>query len=136
MAKVEQKNINLGQGTGRRKTSVARVYLREGNGKITVNGKDVEVYFGNPMDVIIVKQPLEVTNTAANYDVLINVCGGGVSGQAGACRHGIARALVAADESNRPALHANGFMTRDPRMVERKKFGQKGARRKFQFSKR
>lgn len=136
MAKVEQKNINLGQGTGRRKTSVARVYLREGNGKITINGKDVETYFGNPMDVIIVKQPLEVTSNTTNFDIVINVCGGGVSGQAGACRHGIARALVAADEANRPALHANGFMTRDPRMVERKKFGQRGARRKFQFSKR
>ena len=136
MAKVEEKNINLGQGTGRRKTSVARVYLREGNGKITVNGKDVEKYFVNPMDVILIRQPLDATGTTANFDILINVCGGGVSGQAGACRHGISRALVSNDEANRPALHAKGYLTRDSRMVERKKFGQNGARKKFQFSKR
>ncbi len=134
--KEESKNINLGQGTGRRKTAVARVYLREGSGKITVNGRDVEEYFSDPLCIYQVKQPLVVTDSLTKFDVVINVVGGGQSGQAGACRHGIARALVAENEANRPALHENGFMTRDPRMVERKKYGQRGARRKFQFSKR
>jgi len=127
---------NLALGTGRRKTAVARVFLREGNGKISVNGKDVDDYFGNPTFVYVVKQPLSVTAAEGKYDLLINVKGGGPSGQAGACRHGIARALVAYDETNRISLRANGFLTRDPRMVERKKYGQRGARRKFQFSKR
>ncbi|MBO4389144.1 MAG: 30S ribosomal protein S9 [Spirochaetales bacterium] len=133
---AEEKNINLGQGTGRRKTSVARVYLREGNGKITVNGREVSEYFGNDSLVVMVRQPLEATQAAGKYDILINVTGGGVSGQAGACRHGIARALVAADEDYLTLLRPTGFLTRDPRMVERKKYGQRGARRKFQFSKR
>ena len=136
MAKTEAKNINLGQGTGRRKTAVARVYLREGNGKITVNGRDVNEYFSDPLCIYQVKQPLQVTDTEGKFDVVITVCGGGPSGQAGACRHGIARALVAENEANKPVLHENGFLTRDPRMVERKKYGQRGARRKFQFSKR
>ena len=137
MAKKEEtKNINLGQGTGRRKTAVARVYLREGSGKITINGRDVEEYFSDPLCIYQVKQPLEVTDNLTKFDIVINVQGGGQSGQAGACRHGIARALVDENEMNKPALHANGFMTRDPRMVERKKYGQRGARRKFQFSKR
>ena len=136
MAKTEVKNINLGQGTGRRKTAVARVYLREGSGKITVNGRDLEEYFKDPLCVYQVKQPLDVTDNLTKFDIVITVCGGGPSGQAGACRHGIARALVAENEANRPALHENGFLTRDPRMVERKKYGQKGARRRFQFSKR
>ena len=127
---------NLALGTGRRKTSVARVYLREGNGKVTVNGKEAETYFANPSLVYIVKQPLEVTDTAAKFDLLINVKGGGVSGQAGACRHAIARALSSYDDTNIRPLRANGFLTRDSRMVERKKYGQPGARRKFQFSKR
>ena len=127
---------NLALGTGRRKTAVARVFLREGSGKISVNGKNVDDYFGNPSFVYVVKQPLDVTATEAKYDILINVKGGGPSGQAGACRHGIARALVAYDDTNRKSLKANGFLTRDPRMVERKKYGQRGARRKFQFSKR
>lgn len=127
---------NLGLGTGRRKTAVARVYLREGNGQIIVNGKDINEYFSNPLCVFMVRQPLDVTDSLTKYNLVINVSGGGPSGQAGACRHGVARALVAEDEANRPVLHANGFMTRDSRMVERKKFGQKGARRKFQFSKR
>ncbi len=127
---------NLALGTGRRKTAVARVFLREGNGKIVVNGKDVDEYFGNPSFVYVVKQPLSVTAAETKYDILINVKGGGPSGQAGACRHGIARALVSYDETNRQSLKANGFLTRDPRMVERKKYGQRGARRKFQFSKR
>jgi small subunit ribosomal protein S9 len=127
---------NLALGTGRRKTSVARVYLREGSGKITINGKDVETYFSNPSMVYIVKQPLDVTDTLTKFDLLINVKGGGITGQAGACRHGLSRALVAYDETNIRPLRANGFLTRDPRMVERKKYGQPGARRKFQFSKR
>lgn len=127
---------NLSLGTGRRKTAVARVFLREGNGVITVNGKSVDDYFNNPSFVYVVKQPLSVTGAEIKYDVLINVKGGGPSGQAGACRHGIARALVLYDDTNRKSLKANGFLTRDPRMVERKKYGQRGARRKFQFSKR
>ena len=127
---------NLALGTGRRKTAIARVFLRDGNGKISVNGKTVEDYFANPSFVFVVKQPLGVTATEGKYDLLINVKGGGPSGQAGACRHGIARALVEYDDANKAALRANGFLTRDSRMVERKKFGQRGARRKFQFSKR
>jgi small subunit ribosomal protein S9 len=134
--KSEKQNVNLGLGTGRRKTAVARVYLRDGEGKITINGRNVDEYFGNPLYVYMVKQPLDVTDNMNKFDLVINVNGGGPTGQAGACRHGIARALVAHDEANRPVLHANGFMTRDSRMVERKKFGQPGARRKFQFSKR
>ncbi|MCQ2398319.1 MAG: 30S ribosomal protein S9 [Sphaerochaetaceae bacterium] len=133
---LENKNVNLAMGTGRRKTAVARVYLREGSGKITVNGRELEEYFKDPLCVFQVKQPLDVTDNLTKFDILINVQGGGQSGQAGACRHGIARALVSYDETNKPALHSNGFMTRDPRMVERKKYGQRGARRRFQFSKR
>ena len=134
--KTEEKVIDLGQGTGRRKTAIARVYLRNGEGKITVNGKDVEEYFADALCTFMVKQPLDVTDTLKKFDVVINVVGGGKTGQAGACRHGIARALVNNDESYRAVLHENGFMTRDPRMVERKKYGQRGARRRFQFSKR
>lgn len=138
MAKKEKKEIvNLGHGVGRRKSAVARVYLREGNGKITVNGKSVEEYFVDAISVFTVKQPLVLTETADKFDVIINVTGGGITGQAGACRHGIARALCEEDnDAYRSALHAAGFMTRDPRMVERKKYGQRGARRRFQFSKR
>jgi small subunit ribosomal protein S9 len=131
---VDKKNLAL--GTGRRKTSVARVYLRSGNGKIVVNNREVDDYFANPNLVYVVKQPLEVTDNMAKFDILINVIGGGLSGQAGACRHGISRALRSYDESNASSLKANGFLTRDPRMVERKKYGQRKARRKFQFSKR
>lgn len=134
--KKDEKNINLGQGTGRRKTAVARVYLREGDGKITINGRPVEEYFDDPTNIFMLKQPLDVTDNTNKFDLVINVYGGGNTGQAGACRHGIARALVAYNEANKPALQANGFMTRDSRMVERKKFGQPGARKKFQFSKR
>lgn len=134
--KEEKKNINLAQGTGRRKTATARVYLREGNGKITVNDRELEEYFADSLCVFQVRQPLDVTDSLKKFDILINVSGGGLTGQAGACRHGIARALVAYDESLKSVLHANGFMTRDPRMVERKKYGQRGARRRFQFSKR
>jgi small subunit ribosomal protein S9 len=133
---TEKQNINLGLGTGRRKTAVARVYLREGDGKIVINGRNVDEYFGNPLYVFMVKQPLAATDTLTKFDLLINVSGGGPTGQAGACRHGIARALVKQDENNLTILRGTGFLTRDSRMVERKKFGQPGARRKFQFSKR
>ena len=137
MAKKEVKKVvDLGHGVGRRKTAIARVHLREGEGKIIVNGRDVDAYFGSPMLTFIVKQPLQVTDTVTKFDMLINVVGGGPSGQAGAIRHGISRALVANDEAYRPVLHTSGFMTRDSRMIERKKYGQPGARRKFQFSKR
>jgi len=127
---------NLGIGTGRRKTSVARVYLRSGNGKIVVNGKDVAEYFSLGEHVLMVRQPLMVTASENKYDILINVYGGGCNGQAGACRHGLARALCQADEANTVSLRNNGYLTRDPRMVERKKYGRPGARRRFQFSKR
>ena len=127
---------NLALGTGRRKTAVARVFLRAGSGNITVNGKKADEYFANPSLLFVVKQPLEVTDTLTQYDLLISTHGGGPTGQAGACRHGISRALVGVDEANRKALRANGFLTRDPRMVERKKYGRRGARRRFQFSKR
>ncbi len=130
------KNINLGHGVGRRKTSVARVYLRDGNGNVTINGKDIAVYFVDAINAAKVVQPFEVTETQGKYDLVITVAGGGICSQAEACRHGLARALVNYDENYRHALHEAGFMTRDPRMVERKKYGQKGARRRFQFSKR
>ncbi len=129
-------NVNLALGTGRRKTAVARVYLRQGEGKILVNGKDVDQYFGNPGFVYVVRQPMDVTDSLKKFDIHINVKGGGPSGQAGACRHGIARALAHFDSTNIKTLRANGFLTRDSRMVERKKYGQPGARKKFQFSKR
>ena len=127
---------NLALGTGRRKTAIARVFLRSGNGEITVNGKKAEEYFANPSLLYVVRQPLDVTDSIGKYDILITTRGGGPTGQAGACRHGIARALVNVDEMNRKALRVNGFLTRDPRMVERKKYGRRGARRRFQFSKR
>lgn len=139
MAKKEsaKKVVDLGHGVGRRKTAIARVYLREGNGKITVNEKNIDEYFADDISIFTVKQPLVLTETTDKYDVVIRVIGGGPQGQAGACRHGIARALCEADnDAYRPALHSAGFMTRDPRMVERKKYGRKGARRRFQFSKR
>lgn len=127
---------NIAIGTGRRKTSVARVFVREGSGKIVVNGKDIAAYFPTEQSVKVVHQPLLVTNYENKYDILINVQGGGVKGQAGACLHGIARALLQIDPEVRASLKANGFLTRDSRMVERKKYGQRGARRRFQFSKR
>lgn len=129
-------NVNLAIGVGRRKTSVARVYLRNGSGKVRINGKDVTEYFPVKEHVAMFMQPLNVIDAAGKYDLVITVRGGGVSGQAGACRHGLARALVLHDQSNHAAIKANGFLTRDSRMVERKKYGQRGARRKFQFSKR
>ena len=123
-------------GTGRRKGSIARVYLVPGNGKITINKKDMDQYFGLETLKIIVRQPLEATNTLDKYDVLVNVRGGGFTGQAGAIRHGIARALLNVDADFRPTLKKAGFLTRDPRMKERKKYGLKKARRAPQFSKR
>ena len=127
---------NLSVATGKRKTSIARVFLRDGAGAITVNGKTVEEYFAGLTTAGSVRSPLDVTNTLGKFDVLITVKGGGVSSQIEACRHGIARALNSYDAANHVALRANGFLTRDPRMVERKKYGQAGARRRFQFSKR
>lgn len=123
-------------GTGRRKKSVARVRLLPGNGNITVNKRDLEEYFGLETLKMIVRAPLALTDTTAKFDVLVNVYGGGTTGQAGAIRHGIARALIIADPGLRPALKAAGFLTRDPRMKERKKYGLKAARRAPQFSKR
>ena len=127
---------NLGIGTGRRKCAVARVFLREGEGKVIVNGNELDKYFKLSELVTIVRQPLLVTAAENKYDILITVAGGGPNGQAGACRHGIARALAQVDPTLHAALRSNGFLTRDPRMVERKKYGQRGARRRFQFSKR
>ncbi|MFP4383718.1 MAG: 30S ribosomal protein S9 [Spirochaetia bacterium] len=127
---------NLSYGTGRRKTAVARVFLRSGNGSITVNGKTADDYFDGGEYTYIIKQPLDVTDSLEKYDILISVTGGGKKGQAGAIRHGISRALAGYDENNMAPLKSNGFLTRDSRMVERKKYGQRGARRKFQFSKR
>ena len=123
-------------GTGRRKSSIARVYLVPGTGKVTINKKDMDQYFGLDTLKLIVKQPLELTGTADKFDVLVNVHGGGFTGQAGAIRHGISRALLQADGDYRPALKKAGFLTRDPRMKERKKYGLKAARRAPQFSKR
>lgn len=127
---------NIAIGTGRRKTATARVFLREGSGKITVNGKDIKDYFATAEQVNVVNQPLLVTSSANKFDILINVTGGGLNGQAAACLHGISRALLQVAQDARASLKANGYLTRDSRMVERKKYGQKGARRRFQFSKR
>jgi len=121
---------------GRRKTAVARIYLSDGTGKVTINGKDYKEFFPTGTLQYKINQPFELTNTAGSFDVMVNVFGGGITGQAEAIRLGISRALVAFNEENKPLLKAEGLMTRDPRMVERKKFGQKKARKKFQFSKR
>ena len=123
-------------GTGRRKKSVARVRIVPGTGVITINGRDVDDYFGLETLKLIVNQPFGVTETAGKFDIIATVAGGGISGQAGAIRHGLARALVQSDEALKPALKAAGFLTRDPRMKERKKYGLKGARRAPQYSKR
>jgi small subunit ribosomal protein S9 len=123
-------------GTGRRKSSIARVYLVPGTGKVTINKRDMEEYFGLETLKLIVRQPLAITDTADKFDVLVNVRGGGFTGQAGAIRHGISRALLHADQDYRPTLKKAGFLTRDPRMKERKKYGLKAARRAPQFSKR
>lgn len=123
-------------GTGRRKRSVARVRLRPGNGNITINGKEMSEYLRRPVLEMIVRAPLAVTETEGRFDVFVNVHGGGLSGQAGAIRHGIARALVEADPEYRAAVKKAGYLTRDPRMTERKKYGLKKARKAPQFSKR
>ena len=123
-------------GTGRRKSSVARAYLVPGTGKITINKRDIDEYFGLDTLKVIVRQPLVATETSDKFDVLVNVKGGGYTGQAGAIRHGISRALLTVDGDYRPVLKKAGFLTRDPRMKERKKYGLKAARRAPQFSKR
>ena len=123
-------------GTGRRKNAVARVRIVEGTGKITINGKDIDEFFGLETLKVIVRQPFTVTNTLEKYDAICTVKGGGTTGQAGAIRHGLARALNEANSEYRPALKQNGFLTRDPRMKERKKYGLKKARKAPQFSKR
>ena len=123
-------------GTGRRKSSVARVRLYPGSGKITINGRDVEDYFGLETLKLIINQPFGVTGTEGKFDIVANVRGGGISGQAGAIRHGVSRALLLADDSYRTLLKKAGFLKRDPRMKERKKYGLKAARRASQFSKR
>ncbi len=123
-------------GTGRRKSSVARVFLKKGTGKITVNDKDITAYFGRETSIMIVKQPLVLTANVEAFDIMVNVHGGGESGQAGAVRHGITRALIDYDATLKPALSQAGFVTRDAREVERKKVGLRSARRRKQFSKR
>ena len=123
-------------GTGRRKSSVTRVRLYPGTGKITINGRDIDDYFGLETLKLIINQPFGVTETTGKFDIVANVRGGGISGQAGAIRHGVSRALLLADESYRTLLKKAGFLTRDPRMKERKKYGLKAARRASQFSKR
>ncbi|MGB7203651.1 MAG: 30S ribosomal protein S9 [Pyrinomonadaceae bacterium] len=123
-------------GTGRRKTSTARVYLRPGSGAITVNKREFNSYFPNEALQMIIRQPLNLTETTEKFDIYVNVAGGGQAGQAGAVRHGITRALMEFNADLRPSLKKAGFITRDPRQKERKKYGQKGARARFQFSKR
>lgn len=135
MPKAKSEKIMF-YGTGRRKSSIARVRLVEGTGVITINGRNIDEYLGLETLKVIVRQPLTVTNTLAKYDVICKVIGGGFTGQAGAIRHGISRALLVANEEYRPILKANGFLTRDPRMKERKKYGLKKARKAPQFSKR
>jgi small subunit ribosomal protein S9 len=123
-------------GTGRRKSSVARVFLKKGSGKITINGRDIQDYFGRETSIMIAKQPLVLTDHVESFDIMVNVHGGGESGQAGAVRHGITRALIDYDPNLKPALSAAGYVTRDAREVERKKVGLRKARRAKQFSKR
>ncbi len=135
MAKQDPKTLEH-LGTGRRKTSVAQVRLASGTGKFTVNGRQLEAYFLTESLRQLVNQPFRVTETAGRFDVRIKVTGGGPAGQAGDVRHGIARALIGAEPTLRPALKSNGLLTRDPRMKERKKYGQPGARKRYQFSKR
>jgi small subunit ribosomal protein S9 len=127
---------NWNYGTGRRKSSVARVFIQKGDGQIVVNGKPVDQYFGRQTSIMIVKQPLALTNNEETFNIKVNVHGGGESGQAGAVRHGITRALIEWDETLKPELSQAGFVTRDAREVERKKVGLHGARRRKQFSKR
>jgi small subunit ribosomal protein S9 len=133
---MAQSKVQEFLGTGRRKTAVARVRLAAGSGKIVINGRPFENYFPTETQRMTVSQPLTLTDTAAKFDVQVSVQGGGPFGQAGAVRHGIARALLEADTNLRPTLKADGLLTRDPRMRERKKYGQPGARKRFQYSKR
>ena len=121
---------------GRRKEAIARVDLIPGTGLITVNGKECDIYFPRETDKIIVRQPLRATNTVTKYDIVANIRGGGIAGQASALRHALSRALLAAEPETKEVLRKNGFLTRDPRMKERKKYGQKGARKRFQWTKR
>ncbi|MBP8061671.1 MAG: ribosomal protein [Pseudomonadota bacterium] len=123
-------------GTGRRKSSVARVFIKKGTGKITINDRDIQVFFGRETSIMICRQPLFLTNNVETFDIMVNVHGGGESGQAGAIRHGITRALIDYDASLKPVLSQAGFVTRDAREVERKKVGFRSARRRKQFSKR
>src|SRR5262249_17351889 len=134
--KLPEAKASLHLGTGRRKTAVARVRLASGTGKILINGRALENYFPVESQRVIAAQPLTVTGAADKYDAQITVTGGGPNGQAGAVRHGLARALLTVDATFRPILKAEGFLTRDPRMRERKKYGQPGARKRFQYSKR
>jgi len=122
--------------TGKRKTSVARVWLKPGNGNITVNNRSIDEYFGRATSKMVLRQPLELTENVGKYDIMVNVCGGGPSGQAGAIKHGLTKALLVADTDLRSVLKKAGFITRDSRVKERKKYGRAAARRSFQFSKR
>jgi len=122
--------------TGRRKTSVARVWMKPGTGEITINRRTMDEYFGRPTSKMVVRQPLELTDNVGKFDIDVNVCGGGPSGQAGAIKHGITKALLEVDPELRASLKKAGFITRDSRIKERKKYGRRGARRSFQFSKR
>jgi small subunit ribosomal protein S9 len=133
MATVDK---NAFYSTGRRKHAVARVWMMPGSGKISINHRDIDDYFGRATSKMILRQPLELTETVNRYDIYINVAGGGLSGQADAIQHGITRSLMKINASFRPALKKAGFITRDPRIKERKKYGQRGARARFQFSKR
>ena len=136
MKMAKAANASRYYGTGRRKKSIARVYLAPGTGKITINKRDIDDYFGLETLKVIVRQPLAATDTTDKFDILVNVKGGGYTGQAGAIRHGISRALLQADADYRPTLKKEGFLTRDPRMKERNKYGLKSARRAPQLSKR
>ena len=127
---------NAFYSTGRRKQAIARVWMMPGSGKILINQRDIDDYFGRATSKMILRQPLELTETTSRYDIFVNVCGGGLSGQADAIQHGITRSLMKINASFRPALKKAGFVTRDPRIKERKKYGQRGARARFQFSKR
>ncbi|MBW2473827.1 MAG: 30S ribosomal protein S9 [Deltaproteobacteria bacterium] len=122
--------------TGRRKTSIARVWMKPGTGEITINKRTMDEYFGRPTSKMVVRQPLELTDNIGKFDINVNVCGGGPSGQAGAIKHGITKALLEVDPELRASLKKAGFITRDSRIKERKKYGRRGARRSFQFSKR
>lgn len=135
-AAKEKKASKFFYATGRRKTSAARVFLKSGSGKVVINGRTAEGYLSKATSRMMILQPLAMTENNATFDAYITVSGGGETGQAGAIRHGISRALVAYDETLRPVLKKAGFLTRDPRMVERKKYGQAGARARFQYSKR